>query len=579
MSTPDFSQPDAKCDLIMQGGITSGVVYPTAVLKLAAKYRFRSIGGTSAGAIAAAVAAAAECSRESGGFERLATVPKKLSECLLSLFQPARPFRGLFAIFTACLGERSKVIRLLRGLAVAVRHFPLTTFIGLAPAIIYLVRTGHAWHTARMSFDALEWIGVVMAMAVGVLLAWLVRLIWIVVHDLPRTCFGVCPGLRQGGRREPALTEWLADLLDELAGRGAASSASPLTFGDLDARGIELKMMTTNLSMRRPYSLPFVMRDADPQRDGRYAFNEEEWRGYFPGRVMSWLHDNSLEVTDHPGYRYLPDPQHLPVVVAVRMSLSFPILLSAVPLYRPDRTYRDPIELQKLRRCIFSDGGISSNFPIHFFDNLLPTRPTFAIALEEYCEARQGDDTPENRVYMPAMATTGFLLPIERVDTLVDFVVGILDSARTWQDSLQRLLAGYRERTTHIALTAEEGGLNLTMDSDRIKRLTELGGIAGDRMLDFNLPEHQWRRFLVAYARLEESFEHMNSAYQAGFEHFLEDYPSEALSYKQTQQWIDAARERVKRLLELTAPWTEVPLRKSGHIPKPDTDLRITPKP
>ena len=49
----------AYCDLIMKGGITSGVVYPKLISGLAAKYRFKNIGGTSAGAIAAAGCAAA----------------------------------------------------------------------------------------------------------------------------------------------------------------------------------------------------------------------------------------------------------------------------------------------------------------------------------------------------------------------------------------------------------------------------------------------------------------------------------------------------------------------------------------
>ena len=39
-----------QCDLVMRGGITSGIVYPRAIAKLAETYRFRSIGGTSAGA-------------------------------------------------------------------------------------------------------------------------------------------------------------------------------------------------------------------------------------------------------------------------------------------------------------------------------------------------------------------------------------------------------------------------------------------------------------------------------------------------------------------------------------------------
>jgi predicted acylesterase/phospholipase RssA len=48
------------CDLVMKGGITSGVVYPLAVVELARKYHFKNIGGTSAGAIAAAATAAGD---------------------------------------------------------------------------------------------------------------------------------------------------------------------------------------------------------------------------------------------------------------------------------------------------------------------------------------------------------------------------------------------------------------------------------------------------------------------------------------------------------------------------------------
>ena len=64
-----------ECDAIMKGGITSGIVYPYAILEIATRYRFRSLGGTSAGAIGAAFAAAAEYARsvrkDPGGFVRL----------------------------------------------------------------------------------------------------------------------------------------------------------------------------------------------------------------------------------------------------------------------------------------------------------------------------------------------------------------------------------------------------------------------------------------------------------------------------------------------------------------------------
>src|SRR5215469_6667098 len=89
-------QPDAYCDLVMKGGVTSGIAYPPVILQLRGKYKFRSIGGTSAGAIAAAGIAAAEFNRNHGGgdagFVLLAEhVQKWLGEKnhLRNLFQPS----------------------------------------------------------------------------------------------------------------------------------------------------------------------------------------------------------------------------------------------------------------------------------------------------------------------------------------------------------------------------------------------------------------------------------------------------------------------------------------------------------
>src|SRR5215216_4780320 len=53
----------SSLDLTMEGGTTSGVVYPLAVCELATNFRFRNVGGASAGAIAAALTAAAELGR------------------------------------------------------------------------------------------------------------------------------------------------------------------------------------------------------------------------------------------------------------------------------------------------------------------------------------------------------------------------------------------------------------------------------------------------------------------------------------------------------------------------------------
>src|SRR3954469_2911042 len=94
--------PLLECDLVMKGGITSGVVYPLAVCELASGYRLRSVGGSSAGAIAAAAAACAGARGPTGGFEKLATLPHALPEPvegensrLFTLFQPQPTMRRL----------------------------------------------------------------------------------------------------------------------------------------------------------------------------------------------------------------------------------------------------------------------------------------------------------------------------------------------------------------------------------------------------------------------------------------------------------------------------------------------------
>src|SRR3954467_15697507 len=89
----------------MKGGITSGVVYPKAATELARRYKFRKIGGTSAGAIAAAVVAAAEYNRAGEGFKTVEELPQTLGKkgFMLELFRPDTATRPLFNALTGFL--------------------------------------------------------------------------------------------------------------------------------------------------------------------------------------------------------------------------------------------------------------------------------------------------------------------------------------------------------------------------------------------------------------------------------------------------------------------------------------------
>ena len=89
----DYLDPQRCCDLVMKGGVTSGIVYPPAICEIAKQYQLIGIGGTSAGAIAAGMAAAAEYRR------RQANDPDRLRTRRRDLTDPGRsgePFAHLF---------------------------------------------------------------------------------------------------------------------------------------------------------------------------------------------------------------------------------------------------------------------------------------------------------------------------------------------------------------------------------------------------------------------------------------------------------------------------------------------------
>ena len=119
-------------------------------------------------------------------------------------------------------------------------------------------------------------------------------------------------------------------------------------------------------------------------------------RDYLPREVAQWMIDHAgiygPHVKPDPGVIRLPMPHDLPLVFAARLSLSFPVLLSAFPLMTPDfSAKKDDSGLVPLRRLWLSDGGLTSNFPVHFFDSPIPSRPTFCLNLIDYGAATPTD--------------------------------------------------------------------------------------------------------------------------------------------------------------------------------------------
>lgn len=619
-SKADFSNPQEQCDLVMKGGITSGIVYPPVVLKLASegkqgrKYRFRSVGGTSAGAISAAVTAAAEYGRENKGFQKFEELRQQLStpDFLFNLFQPAEALAPLMYTLLDLAGktppQKEDISTNPQGVLQAIFEFvrPLAKRLPFGQILNKVVdtflRRSHKVHkegfwgivvgfgvaailtvTAALTFQLTDgdvelWgfvalllvLGIPLALVgyyLGILLLGVIDVFESLTQKLPNdNLFGMCTGRSPTGKpagmqsKEPVLTDWLSEQIDYISG---LQENRPLTFGDLckkpDINGqdvsINLKMATSNLSQNQPYTLPF-----GPEH--LFLFNENEFKRLFPEKVVRQLVEagkkageqngrKKFKLPAKGGFYFLPDSDDLPIVVAMRMSLSFPLLISAIPLYTIKQSALPKegeliIKEDLLQKNWFSDGGICSNFPIHFFDNWLPTHPTFAINLatsddvdknaenlsldslsvSQYTSqqtqkggsraaSKQVPEQGRSTVYIwkagdldpaPEHINTRDKNKVKNSESLFKFAAQIFYTAQNYRDTMQSYLPGYRERIVQIRLNPDEGGLNLGMSKSTIEKVMQKGGEAGDRLnQDFNFEHHKWIRFRVLMGLLEEN--------------------------------------------------------------------------
>jgi hypothetical protein len=231
---PAQQPPDRECDVVMKGGITSGVLYPSALVAIGVHYRIRGIGGASAGAIGAALGAAAEFGRASGGYERLSKLPNELGDGkLAALFQPQSATRPMLRLMLAITGNdrpssgppAAGARRVWSVVVALVRAFPVACIIGALPgaAVVGVGVAASGWTRVVLAVS-----GVVLLL-LGLAVAVLLRVWRKLTVDVPDNLFGICRGIKVGSSPTPGFTDWLADRIDDIAGLDDA--ARPLRFG------------------------------------------------------------------------------------------------------------------------------------------------------------------------------------------------------------------------------------------------------------------------------------------------------------------------------------------------------------
>jgi predicted acylesterase/phospholipase RssA len=549
LAKADYSRERATepCDLVMKGGVTSGVVYPTAMCRLAQKFHFRNIGGTSAGALAAVLAGAAEYERDVAtaagktpvGFNRLAEVPDYLGKGthLLDLFQPSPSTAPLYALALAMM--RNGPVGALRA---ALRTYPIVAalaalagvlvFVGLSVIVAYTADASHDPNPHRHDVIVAIALAVAFMIAVFAEAATAAILLFIkvksaIMNGIPNNRYGLCTGSERPKPGAPRpLTPWLTDRIDYIAGKAGPgdqpddSPVEPLTFAELygpgdptrypypadtdspllldmnerSERSVNLEMVTTDVTAGRPYRLPF-----SPSEYIQFFYDPDELAHFFPPRVLVRMakHAQPTTVTvDEKQVTLLPFPDaaDLPLIVAARMSMSFPILFSAVPLYAVDRRGLELFRASSgpapvFRKTWFSDGGLSSNIPIHFFDGPVPRWPTFALNLRGFPLTTGGAPdtldpkraTDRDKVFLATRYDPDVAqLKDNDPGRLFSFANSLIDAMRNWNDNTLMQLRGYRERTVEIAMSDDEGGLNLVMPEDTLRSIMARGTYAGE---------------------------------------------------------------------------------------------------
>jgi predicted acylesterase/phospholipase RssA len=363
---------------------------------------------------------------------------------------------------------------------------------------------------------------------------------------------------------EKSLVPWLNDSLNALSG---LSDDQVLRFGHLwsgldyhqrrlsptsddvaqwrlmsqlpDHRLVNLELMTTDLTRQRPFRFPLDANDDDDPEQlwvcvDQLRDNESQM---FPESVMQVLSETeSREVHDRHGIvrklNKLPQPWDLPVIFAVRISMSLPGLFQAVRLYRIRRpvsiqddfgraliNHGQPLTLHSAldlaQELWFSDGGIASNFPVHFFDDALPRWPTVSLNLGVHPH-----EAPHQDVWLP-QDWDDLNIPVKSLGRSgFGFGKAIFNTAMSWRDSLQSALPGYHNRIAQVRTSPGEGGTNLFMPREIIASLALRGAMAGARLRTRFADEGQWNRF--RWLRLRTAMSNMeklrvNIAERRGF--------------------------------------------------------------
>ena len=484
---------------------------------------------------------------------------------LARLFQPAGETHGLFRMLLVLLRSPGQRVTLTLGRLVAagaaVPGFLARAtvgliwlgfafgWLGLTAALVAGARAGAVSPWVTIGAAVVLLVGIALAGALATVVVELVAVLNFIRSGAERQHYGLVPGVTPRSsawqRRAswldrklnvpeagdvPALMTWLADRLDDLAGIPPGADRHALTFGDLwrgeaaapgpggeaavrlaalerESRVIDLTLVATDLSERRPYRFPLPPADRAERSGGtRFLFCEACLAAVLPQRLVTQMVKAAPSTdTDHTCPRHrdaadtgvlreLPDPWDVPVAFAMRLSFSPPGLIWAVPLYsvaevaRPARYDQwgqllepapEPVDDPEttVRTHWFCDAGVSNSVPVNYFDVLLPRWPTFGLNVEPVPQ-----DAPEELLRLPGQDAAPSRRSWRSLESAASVVSAILDAAIGGRDRIQAEMPGFRGRIAIVRQLPGERGLGFLLPQETILAVALRGLRAGEAL-------------------------------------------------------------------------------------------------
>src|SRR5919106_741953 len=194
----------------------------------------------------------------------------------------------------------------------------------------------------------------------------------------------------------------------------------------------------------------------------------------------------------------------------------------------------------------------------------------------------------ENDVGLPPKPNDPVLPRWVRVDGMGGFVAQILEVMQNWRDTLQSEIPGFRDRVYEARLDkwAGEGGLNLGMDVETVRRLQARGDRVGAAIVGgFDWDQHFFTRFVVTMQELELGLLGAEAprepgGVQAAFSLRRDRFSAGDLGARELfgrdATWIRAAGDATRDLVAAANRWADFG-RFVGDAPRPRPVMRIIP--